>query len=64
MSSEKEEKKVLSRREALKRIAVVGAGVAAVAATGVSFSKDCYGSYLSTMVSGGPVKGGSYSSTC
>lgn len=29
MSSEKEEKKVLSRREALKRFAVLGVGVAA-----------------------------------
>ena len=60
MSSEKEEKKVLSRREALKRIAVVGAGVAAVAATGVSFAAACYGSYWST----GVISGGSYNSTC
>lgn len=59
MSSEKDEKKVLSRRAALKRIAVVGAGVAAVAATGVSFAKDCYGSYLSMGKSGGW-----YSSNC
>ncbi len=38
MSSEKNEKKVLSRREALKRCATLTLGVAAVAVSGASFA--------------------------
>jgi len=41
MLSESNEQKVLSRREALKRFAVLGAGVAAAAVSGASFA-GCY----------------------
>ena len=62
MSSEKEEKKVLSRREALKRCAILGVGVASVVVSSASLS-DCYGS-TNSYYSGGYNTGGSYISTC
>lgn len=57
MSPEKEEKKVLSRREALKRCAMLGAGVAVIAMSRSGFASDSgSSSYSST-------EAGSYSPT-
>ena len=52
MSSEKEEKKILSRREALKRCAVLGAGVAVIAMSRYGFASGSGSSSYSSTEAG------------